>query len=152
MVIARELTSEQSIRMKKREYSPSNMRAGAIYRWNPEVWPEMFEEVDESGSKPGLTWRSKLQDIVDGSFIAILGPKNSEYRGIIAVGEALGSVSVRAGRDENIIKSRHDVVLRRVSLPIEIVMEILGEDIEDRVQSGMYLDSIAVEEIQMYTE
>jgi len=31
-------------------------------------------------------------------------------------------------------------------------MEILGDDIEERVQSGMYLDSINVEEIQMYTE
>ena len=128
------------------------MRAGAIYRWNPEVWPEMFDETDENGSKPGLTWRSRLKDINNGSFIAILGPKNSEYRGIVAVGEALGPVSFRAGRDENIVKWRHDVFLRRVSLPIEIVMEILGEDIEDRVQSGMYLDSIAVEEIQMYTE
>nr|MCS5526438.1 hypothetical protein [Candidatus Poseidoniales archaeon] len=67
-------------------------------------------------------------------------------------GEALGPVSYRAGRDENIVKWRHDVVLRRVSLPIEIVMEILNEDIEERVQSGMYLDSINVEEIQMYTE
>ena len=63
------------------------MRTGAIYRWNPDVWPEMFDEVDEKGSK--LTWRSRLNDIVPGSFIAILGPKNSEYRGIIAVGEAL---------------------------------------------------------------
>ena len=114
--------------------------------------PEMFDEVDENGSKPGLTWRSNLKDIDNGSFIAILGPKNSEYRGIIAVGEALGPVSYRAGRDENIVKWRHDVVLRRVSLPIEIVMEILNEDIEERVQSGMYLDSINVEEIQMYTE
>ena len=130
----------------------SFMRAGAIYRWNPDVWPEMFDEVDEKGSNPGLTWRSRLNDIVPGSFIAILGPKNSEYQGIIAVGEALSTVSVRPGRDLDIVKSRHDVFLRRVSLPIEIEREILGEDIEDRVQSGMYLDSIAVEDIQMYTE
>ena len=128
------------------------MRTGAIYRWNPDVWPEMFDEVDEKGSNPGLTWRSRLNDIVPGSFIAIQRPKNSEYRGIIAVGEALSTVSVRPGRDLDIVKSRHDVFLRRVSLPIEIVKEILGEDIEDRVQSGMYLDSIEVEEIQMYTE
>jgi len=120
----------------------SFMRAGAIYRWNPDVWPEMFDEVDEKGSNPGLTWRSRLNDIIPGSFIAILGPKNSEYQGIIAVGEALSTVSVRPGRDLDIVKS----------LPIEIVREILGEDIEDRVQSGMYLDSIAVEDIQMYTE
>ena len=84
----------------------------------------MFDEIDENGSKPGLTWRSRLKDIDNGSFIAILGPKNSEYRGIVAVGEALGPVSFRAGRDENIVKWRHDVFLRRVSLPIEIVMEI----------------------------
>jgi hypothetical protein len=128
------------------------MRPGAIYRWNPDVWPEMFDEVDANGSKDGLTWRSNLNDINHGSFIAILGPKNSQFRGIIAVGEALGSVSVRAGRDETIIKSRHDVFLRRVSLPIQKVMEILGEDIETKVQSGMYLDSIEVEEIQMYCE
>ena len=61
-------------------------------------------------------------------------------------------MSVRAGRDASIVTSRHDVFLRRVSLHIEMVKEILGEDIEDRVQSGMYLDSIEVEEIQMYTE
>ena len=39
-----------------------------------------------------------------------------------------------------------------VCLLIVIVSELLGEVIEDRVQSGMYLDSIAVEDIQMYTE
>lgn len=128
------------------------MSAGAIYRWNPDVWPEMFDEVNEEGSKPGLTWRSRLKEIVPGSFIAILGPKNSDHSGIIAVGEAQSRVSVRAGRDASIVTSRHDVFLRRVSLHIEMVKEILGEDIEDRVQSGMYLDSIAVEEIQMYTE
>ena len=128
------------------------MNAGAIYRWNPDVWPEMLDEVNEEGSKPGLTWRSRLKEIVPGSFIAILGPKNSDYRGIIAVGEAQSRVSVRAGRDASIVTSRHDVFLRRVSLHIEMVKEILGEDIEDRVQSGMYLDSIEVEEIQMYTE
>ena len=53
----------------------SIMRAGAIYIWNTDVWPEMIDEVDEKGSNPGLTWRSRLNDIVPGSFIAILGPK-----------------------------------------------------------------------------
>lgn len=128
------------------------MNSGAIYRWNPDVWPEMFDEVTSDGSKPGLTWRSRLRDIVPGSFIAILGPKDSEYSGIIAIGEALSRISVRPGRDTTIITSRHDVFLRRVSLSIAMVQSILGEDIEHRVQSGMYLDSIAVEEIQMYTE
>jgi len=128
------------------------MRAGAIYRWNPKVWPEMFDEVNADGSKEGLTWRSSLNDITHGSFIAILGPKNSEFRGLIAVGEALGTVSVRAGRDESIIKSRHDVFLRRVFVSIETVMQILGKDIESRVQSGMYLTPFEVEELQIYSE
>ena len=128
------------------------MRAGAIYRWNPEVWPEMFDEVDENGSNEGLTWRSKLKDIDEGSFIAILGPKGTQNSGIIAVGEAKGPVFVGPGRDENIVMSRHKVFLRRVSLSISTVEEILGPDIEDRVQSAMYLDSLEVEDIIMYTE
>lgn len=127
-------------------------RAGAIYRWNPDVWPEMFDEVDEHGSKEGLTWRSKLKDIDNGSFIAILGPKDTPHSGIIAVGEAKGRVFVGPGRDEDIVMSRHEVFLRRVSLSIDSVEEILGADIEDRVQSAMYLDSLEVEDIIMYTE
>ena len=128
------------------------MRAGAIYRWNPEVWPEMFDEVDEKGSDEGLTWRSKLKDIDNGSFIAILGPKGTRHSGIIAVGEAQSSIFIGAGRDEEIVVSRHKVFLRRVSLSIRAVEEILGPDIEDRVQSAMYLDEDEVEDIIMHIE
>ena len=94
----------------------------------------MFDEVDENGSNEGLTWRSKLKDIDEGSFIAILGPKGTQNSGIIAVGEAKGPVFVGPGRDENIVMSRHKVFLRRVSLSISTVEEILGTNIEVAIQ------------------
>ena len=31
------------------------MNAGAIYRWNPDVWPEMFDEVNEEGSNKSMS-------------------------------------------------------------------------------------------------
>ena len=57
-----------------------------------DVWPEMFDEVDEK-QYPGPTC-SKLNDIVPGHLLQYWD-QSPEYRGIIAVGEALSTVSVR---------------------------------------------------------
>ena len=123
--------------------SGGDSASGAVLRWNPDDWPEseFRENITSDGSTAGLTWKCNLTKIDRDSPVIILGPKNSPFSGIIAIGKALGPREYKAGLTEGSEETwRVDVSLRSVRLNIESVQKILGTDIEDIVQGPIYLE------------
>ena len=133
------------------ELSGGDSASGAVLRWNPNEWSEskFRENITADGSTPGLTWKCNLTEINQDSPVIILGPKNSPFSGILAIGKALGPREYKTGLTEGSEETwRVEVSLRSVSLNIESVQKILGADIEDIVQGPIYLEDEKFREIE----
>ena len=138
-------------RMVDIEEASVDSTEGVVVRWDSDssFTPELFRQnITETGSTPGLTWLCNSVRVKAGSPVVVIGPKNPpQHSGIVAIGTATGPRELGPGLTSDEEKWRIPVNLRRVNLEISRVKEILGEDIEDRVQRIMHIDQVVIANI-----